>query len=757
MVEETRQLVALMLTDMVGYTKTSQQDEAKALRWLDEHDRVIRGSVEGHGGRIIKGTGDGFLVEFPSALQAVTCAVDIQRVFHDRNTRSEPSDRFFVRIGLHVGDVVRRGDDIFGDGVNIVSRIEPLAAPNGICVSQTVQMQVWNKAGHRLESMGKPRLKNLELPIEVFRIALPWEDLSKEADARPAAERSRIAVLPLASISQDPEDAYFADGMTEELIYALSKIPGLKVIAQTSSMVYRGTQKTIREIGEELRVGAVLEGSVRTSGERLRIMVQLIDAASEEHLWGGRYDRELADVFEVQTEIAQNVARELKLLLRERGVEAQPTENLDAYKEYLKGRHFFARRTRTGLYTAIGHFEAAIAVDPGFAKAYSGLADSYTVLVNHGHEPADALFPKAREAARRAIELDPDLAEAHASIGIIALEFEDEPDAAERALREAIARNPSYATAWHWLALALNFVGRLDEAHEAMERALELDPMAHVVHVSYGEMLVDAGKAERAREYFRRGLELEPDYPGVSAGLARAEIALWNWRGAEDALELALRRNPNNIHALLGKAHLALLLGRPDDAVALLQRAERVEPESPMVWYARGEVTRLVGDPAKAITSFERVQTARFGISPWPALMIALCEIQLGRPARAKANLALLADHPAWRSSWQYRIVDGMLRGVLAAAEGDVTEAERFLAEVRSETISPRRHSSAAVILFTAGRLDEAFLELEQAVAAQDPRLSEFAIEPLLEPYRGDPRFQRILDVMGLARTVRSV
>ena len=364
--------------------------------------------------------------------------------------------------------------------------------------------------------------------------------------------------------------------MTEELIYTLSKVPGLKVIAQTSAMSYKGTTKPIREIGRELSVGSVLEGSVRKAGERLRITVQLIDAASEEHLWAARYDRELADVFEIQTEIAQSVAGELKGVLVT-GAAERPTENIDAYKEYLKGRQFWARRTKTSLYKALAHFEAAVGADPNFAKAHSGIADTYTVLANHGHEAAGVAHPKAKAAAEAAIALDPNLAEAHASLGILHLESDHDTSLAERELRRAVELNPNYATAYHWLGLVLEFLGKDREAGAAMERALELDPLAHISHVAYAGMLLEAGDAEKAKTLLLRARDLEPDYPGVASDLAQAEMILWNWCGAEDALDIGLHRNPNNTLALGMKMHLSLILG---DVGAAREALEKGRAES---------------------------------------------------------------------------------------------------------------------------------------------------------------------------------
>jgi adenylate cyclase len=746
---EDRQLVALMLTDMVGYTRLSQQDEARALRLLDDHNQAIRDSIQAHGGRAVKGTGDGFLAEFPSALQAVSCAIDIQRRFFDRNRSVEEGERFAVRIGLHVGDVVRRDGDVFGDGVNITARLEPLAGAGGICISASVRDQVWNKIGRPIVSLGRQQLKHLEAPIEVFRIALPWD--KAEAAAPAAADRTRLAVLPLTNVSPDPDDEYFTDGMTEELIYTLSKVPGLKVIAQTSAMSYKGTTKTIREIGRELAVGSVLEGSVRKAGERLRITVQLIDALSEEHLWAARYDRELADVFEIQTEIAQSVAGELRGVLVT-GATPRPTESIDAYKEYLRGRQFWARRTKTSLYKALEHFEKAVGADPNFAKAYSGIADTYAVFVNHGHETAAVAHPKARDAAEKAVALDPGLAEAHASLGLIHLESDHDPVLAEREMRRAVKLNPNYATAYHWLGLVLDYLGRDEEARAAMERALELDPLAHITHVAYAGLLLETGDPERAKALLLRARDLEPDFPGVASDLARAEMFLWNWRGAEDAIDIGLHRNPNNALALGTKMHLSILLGDVKVAREALEKAERVDPESPHVWTQRGLFEYHTGRTEESIRWFRRVAEAR-PEDPHSVIRLAISSLVLGRLVEARRWIEEVEDHPMVASP-KLRLIHETFRGVLAAREKREDEVETWLRTSRAETANPRRHSSAAFILAAAGREEEALDELERGLALHDPWLIELPSDPLMASIRSLPRFQRMLEVMGLGSGV---
>lgn len=606
--EERRRLAALMLTDLVGYTALSQRDEAVALELLKEGAEIVHAELGRHGGREVKCTGDGYLVEFPSALAAMRSAVAIQQAVDRRNASVPPEEAILLRIGLHLGDVVERAGDLFGDGVNIVSRIEPLAQPGGICVSQAFYDQVWNKTEHRLVCIGTRSPKGIQQPIRVYRVVCsgePWKPGKPES-----TDSRRLAVLPLINTSPDPSDAYFADGLTEELIYTLAQLPELKVIAHTSVLRYRGTDKSIAEIGAELGVGSLLEGSVRKAGNRLRIMLQLIDPQSEEHLWAQAYDGALGDVFALQTDIATRVAQALRVTLLEEEqwkVERTPTANMEAYTAYLKGRYLWNHRNEADLRKAIAYFQEAADLDPDYALAYVGLADAYALLPDYGNVPPQEAYPLAREAALKALELDDSLAEAHASLGIIVAHQAFDLATAERELRRAIELNPNYATAHHWYASVLSYTHRFQEAVEAMTRALELDPLSLILNRNLAVALVKARRTDEAIAAFQRVLELDPSfsYANLWLGLAYAqkgdfrealaavarEEASWGWtpwlevvramvkemsghRGALRAAKQALAQRAERMYvppSCFGVCYL--LLGELDQGFAWLERA----------------------------------------------------------------------------------------------------------------------------------------------------------------------------------------
>ena len=330
-----------MFTDIVGYTALSQKDESLALSLLQEHRSLLRPFFQNHGGREIKTIGDSFLIEFDSALEAVRCAVSVQKSMHDFNALRGMKSRILVRVGIHLGDAVHSGGDIYGDAVNIASRIQSIAEPGGICITQQVYDQVRNKIDVRLSDMGKRNLKNIEEPLEIYRIVLPWNEALPSQ--RINQDRRRLAVMPLVNMSPEPADSYFADGMTEELISTLSTVSGLRVVSRTSVMGYKNSTKKLGEIAKDLDVGTIIEGSVRKSGNKVRITIQLIDAIIDEHSWVANYDRELDDVFAIQSDVAKQVAGALSVRIGEsegKRLSKIRTTSTSAYQDYLIGRAF---------------------------------------------------------------------------------------------------------------------------------------------------------------------------------------------------------------------------------------------------------------------------------------------------------------------------------------------------------------------------------------------------------------------------------
>ncbi|HXZ98470.1 MAG TPA: adenylate/guanylate cyclase domain-containing protein, partial [Candidatus Acidoferrum sp.] len=502
-------LAAIMFTDMVGYTALGQRNESLSLALVEEQRKLIRPILTRHNGREVKTMGDAFLVAFPNATDSVSCAYDIQRAIREFNLALASDKRIHLRIGIHLGEVVESQGDISGDAVNVASRIEPLAEDGGVCITRQVYDQVSNKTDLQMTSLGAKPLKNVSVPIEVYKMEMPWEQPTPSKEAATTG-RDRIAILPFANMSPDPNDEYFADGMTEEIISTVSGISGLSVISRTSIMGYKGTSKKVKEIGKELEVGAVLEGSFRKAGNSIRVTTQLIDVAGDRHLWAQNYDRELDNVFAVQSDIAQRVADALKVKIltpeKER-IEKKPTESSTAYALCLKGKYYMNKRGLEDLKKALKYFELSIHEDPDFALGYVGVSDSCAILRSNWDVEREAYLERAKAMLDKALELDSGLAEARASRAAL-LYDEYNLRQAEEEFKRAIELKPSYASAHMWYCLLLMARQRWNEAQEQIEKTIELDPLSPAAHTNHGGLYLWKRDYSKAIEPFSKAIEL---------------------------------------------------------------------------------------------------------------------------------------------------------------------------------------------------------------------------------------------------------
>ncbi|QQG48394.1 MAG: hypothetical protein HY247_06525 [archaeon] len=607
MPQDQRRLAAIMFTDMADYTSLSQRDEKLALRLLESQDAVLKRAFGAHNGRVVKGTGDGYLVEFGSALEAMESAVDAQKGLSLQNAAGKPEAILRVRIGIHVGDVVEKGEDIFGDAVNIASRTFPMAEPGGVCITEEVYSQVRNKIPLKMEKLAPQQLKHVDFPVNLYKVVLREEAKPGESKMAP---KNRLAVLPLTNISPDAKDSYLADGMTEELITVLSKVQGLRVIARTSSDRYRGSEKRISSIGDELEVGVVMEGSIRRAGEKIRVTVQLIDAQTEEHLWAETYDRELTDVFSIQSEIARDVADALKLQLlqaQEKQIEKRATSNLDAYMAYLKGRAAMPGRTKEGLAEAIVEFERAAKLDPTYAPAYAGLSDAVFLQADYKYVPLGDSVERATEYAKKALALDPDNSEAHASMGLLLVREYRFADA-EREYKRAIELNPSYAPAHHWYGMDLAELGKLNEGLEEALLAERQDPLSLIIVMNACGMLFFSGRIEEARKLMDKARHLSPGNQLVAQYEADLDMARNDYAAAALKLEALSGIAHNRVGAISDLAYCYAQLGQRDKIVKLeesmrnvaLDEDDRLGIDSGIA-YALGDMDKTFDLLSKAI------------------------------------------------------------------------------------------------------------------------------------------------------------
>ena len=564
-----------MFTDMVGYSALTQRDEALALELLEEHRVVIRETVLRYGGREVKTIGDGFLLEFPSTLSAMEAAVQIQQALHTRNENSPHNRQVRVRIGIHVGDVVARDGDIHGDGVNIAARLEPLAMGGGICVSEDVERAVRNKLACPLAPLGSAELKNIDLPVSVFRVVLPWDSSAPStppviAAADPAAPAKSVAVLAFANLSTDRDNEYFSDGISEELLNVLAKIPELKVSARTSAFFFKGKQVPISEIAKQLGVAYVVEGSVRKAGDRLRITAQLINAADGFHLWSDTFDRDAKDVFAVQDEIAGLIARNLSIKLAASPVAARSV-NPEAHRLLLEGRYHLAQRTEDGFTRAEKALARAVEIDPTFAPPLAALGELYAVrsqfqaFSGRGADHVDRA--RAVDRVNQAMRLDPLLAEPYAVMALLLVNDRRLPEA-EVFFEKTFRLNPNNAIAHHWRANLRMLQGRLEEGLAGLEEALRLNPLSFITVHAYGAYLNYAGKFDEALSVIDHSLALRSE-GHYGAGHSERALVLLRLGRTDEAVVTA--------RGVLQSIATAILTWSGGDAVYVLRAAGVVD------------------------------------------------------------------------------------------------------------------------------------------------------------------------------------
>src|ERR1700736_4233994 len=504
-----RRLTAILAADMVGYSRQMEADEAGTLAALKSlRTDLIDNKIADNHGRIVKLTGDGMLVEFSSVVNAVACAVAIQRAIRERNSEKPPGSCIEFRIGINLGDVIVEGEDIFGDGVNVAVRLERIAQPGGIAISISVRDHVGNRLDIAFEDLGEQELKNIAQPVRVYSVAVEKPNASMHKEADEIDNRPSIVVLPFTNMSGDPEQEYFSDGITEDIITDLSKVSGLFVVARHTAFTYKGRPIKVQQVGQELGVNFILEGSVRKAGSRVRVTGQLISSKDGGHVWAKRYDRDLTDIFAIQDEITHAIVEQLKVKLlpqEKKSIGQTPTDNVEAYTYYLRGRQFMHRHSKSYYQLARRMFAKAVELDPLYARAYAGIADCDSFLFLHYH--VDVAIDGILATSAKALALENGLAEAHASRG-----------------------------------LALSLGQRYEEAMAECEQAIALDPNSFEAHYFYARACVSQGKLERAAALFERAAENKPDdYQSLCLSI-QAYRSLGRDRDSESAARRGIER-----------------------------------------------------------------------------------------------------------------------------------------------------------------------------------------------------------------------
>jgi TolB-like protein/class 3 adenylate cyclase/cytochrome c-type biogenesis protein CcmH/NrfG len=516
-----RRLAAILAVDIAGYSRLMGANEEGTLRQLKEHRKeLIDPKITEHRGRIVKTSGDGMLVEFVSVVDAVRCAVDVQRGMIERNAKLPVESRIQFRVGINVGDIISDDNDIYGDGVNVAARLEALAEPGGICVSRNVHDQVRDKLSFSFEDIGEQVFKNIARSIGVHRVSLaenaPLTVVKSTAAAQKpelaSSDRPSLAVLPFANMSGDPEQEYFADGISEDIITGLSKLRWFFVIARNSSFAYKGKTADVKRAARELGVRYVLEGSVRKSGNRVRITAQLIDAATGNHIWADHYDGNLTDIFALQDEITEKVVAAIEpRLLEAEGIRSQnrSPEDLGAWDMVIQANSLFWRLTKAETETAIETLRRAVQRYPEYAPARSMLA---FVLLISGYLGWGLMDPQLKEAATlagRAAELDDSDPWAHLALGFVAF-VRRRTNVATAEFRRALALNPNFAAAHGYLGWTLAFDGQADQAITHLDEAIRLsphDPQNAIFNTGLAVAHYLEGRYADAVEYSRKTLQ----------------------------------------------------------------------------------------------------------------------------------------------------------------------------------------------------------------------------------------------------------
>jgi adenylate cyclase len=546
-----RRLSAILAADIAGFSRLVGIDEEGTVARLKAlRSAILDPKIDEHRGRIVKTTGDGFLAQFASVLDAVRCAVEVQRRMLDKNAETPGEKRLEFRMGINVGDVIMDGGDIYGDGVNVAARLEGLAEPGGICVSLAVHEQVRDKLDLAFEDAGEQHLKNIARPVRVYRVSLS-RSATKTAEAPALPNKPSIAVLPFQNMSGDPEQEYFADGVVEEIITALSRIRWLFVIARNSSFTYKGRAMDIKQVGRELGVRYVLEGSVRKAGSRVRITGQLIDVSNGAHIWADRFEGELANIFDLQDQVTASVVGAIEPKLEQAEIERakrKPTESLDAYDHYLRGLAAVHQWTREGNNEALSHFKRAVELDPNYASAFGMAARCYSQrtgfawVTDREQEAADA-----ERLARRAVALGKDDAVALSAAGHALVIVVGEADDGAAFIDRALKLNPNLAWAWHSSGFARISLGELDAAIEHINRAIRLspqDPQMFAMEIVIAAAHLFAGRPEEASSWAAKALQERPNF-FVGTCIAAASYALAEKQAhAEKAMSRLRQLNP---------------------------------------------------------------------------------------------------------------------------------------------------------------------------------------------------------------------
>jgi TolB-like protein/class 3 adenylate cyclase/Tfp pilus assembly protein PilF len=789
-ITEQRKLAAIMFTDMVAYSALSQRDDKLALELLEEHRALLRSIFPKFNGTEIKTIGDAFLIEFNSALEAAQCAIEIQRTLAKRNHDVSSDRRIEVRIGIHIGDVVHRGGDVYGDGVNIASRIEQLAGAGGICVSMDVERQIRNALEARFEKLAPTELKNISVAMDLFRIVLPWEQKSevrghksavRQGTTAPTSKRfaligglvllliigigwwwttvsrknpsstsnsfvneqphnipeKSIAVMPFENLSSDKENAYFADGIQDEILTRLSKIADLKVISRTSTQHYKSAPENLPEISRQLGVANIVEGSVQKSGEAVRVNVQLIKAANDSHLWADTYDRKLTDIFSVESDISKAIAEQLRAKLtgqEQQVIAAKPTDNVEAYDAYLRGLALYLKGSTPSFdLGAQKYLREAVRLDPKFAVAWALLSS----VESRGYgnatlQPTVALREETRHAAETALTLQPNLGEAIMAKGYYFYRCFKDTDSALHYFDQARQYLPNSSQIPEALAYVTRIRGEWDKSEAYLSDAERLDPRnvdllsQHAITFSYFRRFPEALRK------FDQILNITPDDQDIVAEKAAIVQAEGDLPRAS-ALLAPLRPAADLTQALEQQVYQAILERRPAEIIPRLK--ELLAKPDPALGFWNGELRFWLG---------------------WAQQVAGdhIAAKETWRQARSELE-SFLKEQPENITLIEDLALTNMGLDDKAAAIALVKRAITTNPIDKNALGGPRSIEVLARVSARMGEPDRAIAALEKLLSipysgllAENVPLTPalLRLDPMFDPLRNDPRFQKLAE-----------
>ena len=796
----THKLATIVFTDIVGFTKLSAENEPLAIQLLETQRTTLKPIVERHNGNWLKEIGDGLLLTFDTTKDAVDCSIEMQHTV--KNVAN-----LDLRIGIHQGEVVIQGNDVLGDDVNVASRIEPFASPGGIVVTNRVNASLLRDPVYQTKLVGKPALKGVRQEVKLHCIishGLPETDISQvsaklEPDSSPSAtatmvqapagqekkekkgplpliiggaagvvilagivmffmkgsdnsKQVSIACLPFVNMSADKENEYFSDGITEEILNYLAKIKNLRVISRTSVFTYKDKKDiNLAEIGRQLDVSHVLEGSVRKAGQKVRITAQLIRSNDDAHLWSETYDRELKDIFAVQDEIAQTIVNTLKIDYIGHTGDKEPKKSetsVEAYNMYLQGMHFQDRRDEEGMRKALSFFKNTIHEDPNYELAYVGLANTYLLLADYGYASFDENIPLAEYNASKAMELNPESAEVHSANAYVSLLKKNDPKKTESFYLKAIELNPNYATAHHWYSDFLRMVVKdYKKALSYAKAAQKLDPLSGIIAINLAQIQIYLNKKDDAGKTLKNILEVHPKFLQAYLVLSRIYQSQGLWEKSEKITRKVIEIKPDDGRSWQSLAETLTAQGKTKEGIGAYKKFVDLNPSSSMALEHLSVGYYFDRNYKKSLETIEKI----YGLTPFAPLANMIEGWILFQKKDYKAALDVLSEskkgflglsalHEALALSGQ---------GIVYAEQGDTEKALSIINELTKFGGADGIESLKGIIHLYLGNTKQGFDIINNGILNQNPYLY-IKVDPRLDQYRDRPRFKELLKLYNL-------